>query len=97
MLFRYLSALRHPESDVGIQGTSVRSNIVVACLVSTLVQSHAAMHLLSLRIGLPQYDNHAAQQFEGISLHADVARVNTNLWITPEDANLDHDGGGLVH
>ena len=33
---------------------------------------------------------------EGIELHADIAAVNLNFWITPDDANLDPDSGGLV-
>ena len=32
----------------------------------------------------------------GLNVHADVARVNLNFWITPEDANLDPTTGGLV-
>ena len=32
----------------------------------------------------------------GIKLHADFAAVNVNFWITPDDANLDPDSGGLV-
>ncbi|MFO0758528.1 MAG: hypothetical protein U0359_18695 [Byssovorax sp.] len=30
------------------------------------------------------------------SIHADFAAVNVNFWITPEDANLDPDTGGLI-
>ena len=29
-------------------------------------------------------------------MHADAAAVNVNFWLTPDDANLDPDGGGLV-
>ncbi len=32
----------------------------------------------------------------GIPMHADQAAVNVNFWITPEEANLDKDSGGLV-
>lgn len=32
----------------------------------------------------------------GINIHADEAAVNVNFWITPDDANLDPDHGGLV-
>ncbi len=32
----------------------------------------------------------------GIRVHADHAAVNVNFWITPEEANLDPDRGGLV-
>ena len=35
-------------------------------------------------------------QLDGIDLHADIAKVNVNFWITPDDANLDPDGGGLL-
>lgn len=39
-----------------------------------------------------KYDSREA----GIGLHADVAAVNVNFWITPDDANLDPASGGLV-
>jgi Tfp pilus assembly protein PilF len=32
----------------------------------------------------------------GIGIHADFAAVNVNFWITPDDANLDPEHGGLV-
>merc|ERR1711974_407960 len=32
----------------------------------------------------------------GIGLHADMAAVNVNLWITPDEHNLDGSTGGLV-
>jgi hypothetical protein len=32
----------------------------------------------------------------GINLHADEAAVNVNIWLTPDDANLDPTSGGLV-
>jgi len=32
----------------------------------------------------------------GINIHADQAAVNVNFWITPDEANLDPDKGGLV-
>lgn len=33
---------------------------------------------------------------QGINVHADEAAVNLNFWVTPDDANLDKDSGGLV-
>ncbi|MCA0201446.1 MAG: tetratricopeptide repeat protein [Proteobacteria bacterium] len=33
---------------------------------------------------------------KGITIHADQAAVNVNFWITPDDANLNPDRGGLV-
>lgn len=33
---------------------------------------------------------------DGIAVHADSASVNLNFWVTPDDANLDPDSGGLV-
>jgi len=32
----------------------------------------------------------------GIKVHADVAKVNINFWLTEDDANLDPSSGGLV-
>lgn len=36
------------------------------------------------------------QQTEGIGVHADDALINVNFWLTPDHANLDPDGGGLI-
>jgi hypothetical protein len=33
---------------------------------------------------------------EGSTTHADFAAVNVNFWITPDEANLDPESGGLV-
>jgi tetratricopeptide (TPR) repeat protein len=33
---------------------------------------------------------------KGIPLHADFAAVNVNFWITPDEANLDKESGGLL-
>lgn len=33
---------------------------------------------------------------DGIELHADIAKVNVNFWITPDEANLDPESGGLL-
>lgn len=35
-------------------------------------------------------------RYPGIDVHADVAAVNVNFWITPDAANLDPQSGGLV-
>lgn len=32
----------------------------------------------------------------GLSLHADAAAVNVNFWITPDEANLNPEKGGLI-
>ena len=34
-------------------------------------------------------------QLSGIELHADAAAVNVNFWITPSEANLSPESGGL--
>lgn len=36
------------------------------------------------------------QDMKGTNLHADFARINTNFWITPDDACLDNTTGGLL-
>ena len=35
-------------------------------------------------------------RLKGINVHADFAAVNVNFWITPDEANLDPERGGLV-
>lgn len=40
-----------------------------------------------------KYDSHYA---EGIKVHADAAKVNVNFWVTPDEANLDPESGGIV-
>jgi tetratricopeptide (TPR) repeat protein len=35
-------------------------------------------------------------KLDGIGIHADEAAVNVNFWITPDAANLNSQGGGLV-
>ncbi|MFM8990127.1 MAG: tetratricopeptide repeat protein, partial [Alphaproteobacteria bacterium] len=35
-------------------------------------------------------------RLDGIPIHADFAAVNVNFWVTPDEANLDPEGGGLV-
>ncbi len=32
----------------------------------------------------------------GLGMHADAAAVNVNFWVTPDEANLDPESGGLV-
>lgn len=32
----------------------------------------------------------------GVPIHADLAAVNVNFWVTSDDANLDPDSGGLI-
>lgn len=39
-----------------------------------------------------KYDN----RLQGTAVHADEAAVNVNFWITPDDANLDREHGGLI-
>jgi len=36
------------------------------------------------------------EESTGVLTHADDAAVNVNIWITPDEANLDPDSGGLV-
>ncbi|MGB5250862.1 MAG: tetratricopeptide repeat protein [Gammaproteobacteria bacterium] len=36
------------------------------------------------------------QSMTGITAHADPAAVNLNFWLSPDDANLDPESGGLI-
>jgi Tfp pilus assembly protein PilF len=35
-------------------------------------------------------------RLDGIQVHADFAAINVNFWITPDEANLDPESGGMV-
>ena len=35
-------------------------------------------------------------ELQGLNMHADAAAVNVNFWLTPDEANLDSNSGGLV-
>jgi Tfp pilus assembly protein PilF len=35
-------------------------------------------------------------RLNGTKIHADFARVNVNFWLTPDDANMDPNSGGLI-
>ncbi len=35
-------------------------------------------------------------ELKGLNIHADAAAVNVNFWLTPDEANLDPERGGLV-
>ena len=53
----------------------------------TVFASHPLSQLWAFK-----YDS----QLPGIGIHADFAAINVNFWITPDDANLDPESGGLV-
>lgn len=36
------------------------------------------------------------QNLSSLNKHADYAAVNINFWISPDDANIDPESGGLV-
>ena len=36
------------------------------------------------------------QMYDGVPVHADQATVSFNLWITPDEANLNNENGGLL-
>jgi len=56
-------------------------------LMPQVFAGHRLRHLWAYK-----YDS----ELEGIGTHADFAAVNVNLWITPDEANLDPARGGLV-
>jgi tetratricopeptide (TPR) repeat protein len=52
-----------------------------------IIGDHPLLHFWAFK-----YDS----SLRGTGTHADFAAVNVNFWITPDDANLDPDRGGLV-
>lgn len=53
----------------------------------TIFEKHPLRYLWGFK-----YDS----DLNGIDIHADFAAVNVNFWITPDEANNDPQGGGLV-
>ncbi|KAL3939717.1 MAG: hypothetical protein SGBAC_005609 [Bacillariaceae sp.] len=53
----------------------------------TIMKGHFLKYLWAYK-----YDS----EYTGINLHADQAAVNVNMWLTPDEANLDPNSGGLV-
>ncbi|WP_269603950.1 tetratricopeptide repeat protein [Prochlorococcus marinus] len=46
-----------------------------------------------------KYDSRAKKEnslLRGIKVHADQAAINVNFWITPQEANLNSNSGGLI-
>lgn len=52
-----------------------------------IIKDHPLLHFWAFK-----YDS----SLQGIKKHADFAAVNVNFWITPDDANLEPEHGGLV-
>jgi hypothetical protein len=40
--------------------------------------------------------NNTGPASRGVKIHADMAAVNVNFWVTPDDAVLDKETGGLI-
>ena len=70
-------------------------NVIVAQLIEELVDAFPRLictHQLS-QAWAYKYDSEIARP---IAPHADVAAINFNFWISPDEGNLDPDSGGLV-
>ncbi len=57
---------------------------------------HALPRVIGKRPLLQMWGYKYDSTMGGISTHADFAAVNVNFWLTPDDANLDPEGGGLI-
>jgi Flp pilus assembly protein TadD len=80
----YLGAL--PEHGFAVPLLAQVSEELRICYPE-IFQNHPLLQIWAFK-----YDSHLS----GIKLHADFAAVNVNFWITPDEANLDPDSGGLV-
>ncbi|CAE8633959.1 unnamed protein product, partial [Polarella glacialis] len=57
-----------------------------------ILGSHQLMNMWAFK-----YSNNASDwPLQGTAVHADVAAVNVNLWLTADEANDEADGGGLI-
>jgi len=59
-----------------------------------ILKDHSINHIWAYK-----YDSRAKNEntsLKGINVHADFAAINVNFWITPKEANLNPNSGGLV-
>jgi tetratricopeptide (TPR) repeat protein len=80
----YLGAM--PESGFAVPLLAQISDELVAAL-PRIFRDHPLLQWWAFK-----YDS----ELSGIGVHADFAAVNVNFWITPDEANLDPEHGGLV-
>ncbi len=59
----------------------------LAAAMPKIFKNHKILNLWGYK-----YDS----KMTGINLHADQAAVNVNFWVTPDEANLDPNSGGLM-
>lgn len=57
------------------------------CILPEIFQDHRLLQCWAFK-----YDS----SLEGIEVHADLAAINVNFWVTPDEANLAPEAGGLV-
>jgi tetratricopeptide (TPR) repeat protein len=95
--FCQASTIWHKSYDAGYLGTTPESGF--ACPLLAQIAEEFPRVLPEIFRAYPlkylwafKYDSSLA----GINLHADFAAVNVNFWITPDEANLDPEGGGLL-
>jgi tetratricopeptide (TPR) repeat protein len=84
----------YPNGYLGAMPLSGFACPLLGQIADELVQTFPAIfknHPLLYMWGF-KYDS----RLSGIALHGDQAAVNVNFWITPDDANLDPERGGLV-
>ena len=84
--------------DYGRLGAFFRDGFACPLLVQIAEELRAAMpRVLGTRHPVTQiWAYKYANTQPNLSPHADFAAVNVNFWITPDEANLDPNGGGLV-
>lgn len=85
---------RHPNGYLG----ALMENGFAAPLLFQIAED-LRRHLPEIFLDYPLFQMWAFKydsSLQGIQMHADVAAVNLNFWITPDEANLEPESGGLV-
>lgn len=95
--FCMASTIWHTNYDAGYLGASPETGF--ACPLLAQIAEEFPKVLPDVLRAYPlkylwafKYDS----ALSGINIHADFAAVNINFWITPDEANQDPQGGGLV-
>jgi len=86
-----------PEKFGGYVGAYIDDGLHQKILLALAFELHKALPDIMTGHDLKylwayKYDS----DYTGINTHADQAAVNVNIWLTPDEANLDPESGGLV-
>jgi Flp pilus assembly protein TadD len=81
----------------GYVGAYVHDGFAAPLLAQIAAEFRARMpQIFAAHALLQLWAYHYDSRLAGIEMHADFAAVNVNFWLTPDEANLDPESGGMI-